>query len=251
MEDSTVAELQIEPVHHSPPPSSVGSKRLSNAVCIFREPLGQHAWAAERDVVAALHLVSVDAEALTRVPARPGGWEHAVVTAEEVPRRRVRPGLQRPGLLERLRVLAPFPPSRLGGERGRDVVVEDVLVTALFVPGVCPPVCEELAGCGIIAATRTRRSTGTCAVTRGAVKPPSECPTTTRSLWSPTAWTTVPAYCIQPAEASSQGRSTAIASCPCSRSGGATRCQSHELPPPPWMSANVATQRGQRRPADD
>ena len=46
---------------------------------------------------------------------------------------------------------------------------------------------------GIIAATRTRSSTGTRAQTSGAVKPPSECPTTTRWLRSPTAWTTVSA----------------------------------------------------------
>src|SRR5262249_3736345 len=30
-------------------------------------------------------------------------------------------------------------------------------------------------------------------------------------------------------------------SCPRSRSSVATRCQSHALPPPPWMSANVDT----------
>jgi hypothetical protein len=32
-------------------------------------------------------------------------------------------------------------------------------------------------------------------------------------------------------------------SCPRSRSSGATRCQSQALPPPPWMSATVATVR--------
>ena len=45
------------------------------------------------------------------------------------------------------------------------------------------------------------------------------------------------------------GRSTATACCPRSRSSGTTRCQSHALPPPPWISANVATIRersGQR-----
>jgi hypothetical protein len=73
----------------------------------------------------------------------------------------------------------------------------------------------------------------------GAVKPPSECPTTTRSLRSPTAWTTVSAYSHRPAESSSLGRSTAMGSWPCSRSSDETRCQSHAVPPPPWMSANV------------
>ena len=44
-----------------------------------------------------------------------------------------------------------------------------------------------------------------------------------------------------PADSSSLGRSTATACCPRSRSSGTTRCQSHALPPPPWISANVAT----------
>ena len=34
-------------------------------------------------------------------------------------------------------------------------------------------------------------------------------------------------------------KSTATGSCPRSRSSGTTRCQSHALPPPPWISANV------------
>jgi hypothetical protein len=75
----------------------------------------------------------------------------------------------------------------------------------------------------------------------GAVKPASEWPTTTTPRRSPIAWTTASAYSSQPADSSSHGRSTATASCPCARSAGATRGQSHALPPPPWMSANVAT----------
>src|SRR5206468_9692309 len=77
---------------------------------------------------------------------RPGGGEHAVVAAEEISRWHVRPGLEGPGLLQRLRVLAPFSPPRLVGERVREVVVEDVLVAALLVAGIRPPVCEELTG---------------------------------------------------------------------------------------------------------
>src|SRR5215218_761467 len=77
------------------------------------------------------------------------------------------------------------------------------------------------------------------AQTSGAVKPPSEWPTTPRR--SPTAPTTASVCSSQPADSSSLGRSTATASCPRSRNAGATRCQSHALPPPPWMSANVAT----------
>ena len=47
-----------------------------------------------------------------------------------------------------LRVLAAFSPPCLGRELGRDVVVEDIVVSALLVGGVRPPVCEELARCG-------------------------------------------------------------------------------------------------------
>jgi hypothetical protein len=50
-------------------------------------------------------------------------------------------------------------------------VVEDVLVPALSIAGVGPPVREELAGCWIIAASSTTRSTGTRAQTSGAVNP--------------------------------------------------------------------------------
>jgi Luciferase-like monooxygenase len=57
-----------------------------NAGGVCRQPMGQLPGAAQRDVVAAVHLVGIDAETLTCVPARPCGREHAVVTAEEVPR---------------------------------------------------------------------------------------------------------------------------------------------------------------------
>jgi hypothetical protein len=123
------------------------------------EPVGQLARAAETDVVAAVHLVGVDVEALAGVASRPPHWDHAVVAAEEVPRRRLRPGLERPWL-RRLRSLVAFSSPRLGRQLRRDVVVEDVLVPTLLVAGVRPPVCEELPGDGIIAATRTRSSTG-------------------------------------------------------------------------------------------
>jgi hypothetical protein len=59
--------------------------------------------------------------------------------------------------------------------------------------------------------------------------------------------TTVSAHSDQPADAFSLGRSTATGSCPCSRSSDETRCQSHEVLPPPWMSANVDTERVPRR----
>ena len=51
-------------------------------------------------------------------------------------------------MLQRLRVLVPFSPPGFGRQLGRDVVVEDVLVAALLVACVRPPVCEELARCG-------------------------------------------------------------------------------------------------------
>jgi hypothetical protein len=98
--------------------------------------------------VAAVHLVRLEVEALTGVAARPGRGENAVVPAEEVSRWDVRPSLERPGLAQRLRVLAPFSSFRLGGERARNIVVEDVVLAALLVAGIRPPICEELAGRG-------------------------------------------------------------------------------------------------------
>src|SRR3712207_6122866 len=68
---------------------------------------------------------------------------------------------------------------------------------------------------------------------------------------SATASTTALAYARQSADSSSHGRSTATGSCPRSRSSGATRCQSHALPPPPWISANVATTGHARGPPPD
>src|SRR5919106_3442165 len=103
------------------------------------EPLGELARPAERDVVAAVHLVGCDAEPLAGMAARPGGGEEAVLAAEEVPGRRLGPSLERPWLLQRLRDLLTFSPRRLVGERGRDVVEEDVVVPALLVAGVLPP----------------------------------------------------------------------------------------------------------------
>src|SRR4051794_7939026 len=78
------------------------------------------------------------------------------------------------------------------------------------------------------------------AQTSGAVKPPSEWPTTMTSSRPATASTTTRTYASQSADFSLLGRSTATASWPRSRSSGTTRCQSQALPPPPWISANVA-----------
>src|SRR5215218_4964888 len=94
--------------------------------------------------MAAVHLVGVDAEPLAGVASRPDRWEHPVVAAQEVLRRRIRPGLEGPRLPQRLRSLVSFSPPRLGCQLGRDVVVEDVLVPALLIAGARPPVPEEL-----------------------------------------------------------------------------------------------------------
>jgi hypothetical protein len=123
-------------------------------------------------------------------------------------------------------------------------VVEDVVVPAVLVAGVFHQSAKSSPGAGIIAATRMRSSTGRRPHTSGAVKPPSECPTTTTSLRAPIPRTTVSVYSDRPADSSSLGRSTTTGSWPRSRSAGATRCQSQPLPPPPWMSANVATLSG-------
>src|SRR5215211_2595687 len=110
------------------------------------EPVSQVKRTAEADVVAAVDLVGIDAEALASVAPRPGGREHSVVAAEEIPRRRLRPGLKGPRLLQRVRSLVPFSPPCLGRKLRRDVMVEDILVPALLVAGVRPPVREELPG---------------------------------------------------------------------------------------------------------
>jgi hypothetical protein len=71
---------------------------------------------AERDLVAAVDLVDLvglDAEALAGVTPRPRGREHAVVAAEEIARRHVRPRLEGPRLAERLRGLLAFSPPGL------------------------------------------------------------------------------------------------------------------------------------------
>jgi hypothetical protein len=71
------------------------------------------------------------------------------------------------------------------------------------------------------------------------VKPPERVPHDDEVAAIADRRTTVSAYSHQPAEASSLGRSTATGSWPCSRSSDETRCQSHEVPAPPSMSANV------------
>jgi hypothetical protein len=61
----------------------------ARGVCV--EAFGQLARTAQGDIVAAVHLVSLDAKARASVPPRPRGREHAVVAAQEVPGRRVWP----------------------------------------------------------------------------------------------------------------------------------------------------------------
>src|SRR5919204_364012 len=97
-------------------------------------------------ILAAFGRFGLDAEALAGVAPRPGGRKHSVVAAQEVPRRRLGPGLEGPRLLQRLRSLVPFSPPCLGRKLRRDVVVEDILVPALLVADVRPPVSEELPG---------------------------------------------------------------------------------------------------------
>ncbi|HET6918589.1 MAG TPA: hypothetical protein VFI46_03885 [Jiangellaceae bacterium] len=67
-------------------------------------------------------------------------------------------------------------------------------------------------GTGIIALSRTSRSTGRRAQTIGAVKPPIDAATTMTWLRAPRASTTASAYSDQPPASSSDGNRTAIAS---------------------------------------
>lgn len=91
-------------------------------------------------------------------------------------------------------------------------------VLAHHSPGVSP-------GRGIIPLTSTRRDTGRRGQTSGAVNPPRDCPTTTRSVRSPTASTTVSTYSGRPARTSSPGRSTETTSRPRRPSSSLTPCQ--------------------------
>jgi len=125
----------------APPPQA-----LRGFECVRDETVGQLVRAAERDVMAPIHLVRLDAEPLTSVAARPGRWKHAVVAAEEIPRRHVRPRLEGPGIVERLLRLFALPRPRFSRQLGRDIVVEDVVQAALLVAAVPPPVGEGLAG---------------------------------------------------------------------------------------------------------
>ena len=127
--------------------------------------------------------------------------------------------------------------------RERDVVVEDVLVAALLVAGVPPPVCEELAGRGDhrrhedeqlggdARADERRREAAERVPHDNEVAAIADC-LDDRVGVLPPAGRARPRW----------GRSTATGSWPCSRSSDETRCQSHEVPPPPWMSANVDTE---------
>ena len=58
-------------------------------------------------------------------------------------------------------------------------------------------------------------------------------------LRAPIALATASAYSGRPAAGSSPGRSTAIASCPASRSSGTTRCQYQAVPPAPGIKTKV------------
>ena len=91
------------------------------------QAFGQRAGAAERDVVAAVDLVGLDAETLTGMAACRRRAEHAVVAAEQVPGRRNGSSLQRPWFAQRPRRLVARSPPRRGGERDPNVVVEDVV----------------------------------------------------------------------------------------------------------------------------
>jgi hypothetical protein len=72
--------------------------------------------------------------------------------------------------------------------------------------------------------------------TSGAVNPPRDWATTTRSVRSPIAPTTASAYSDSPAESSPAGRSTATASWPRSRSSGTSRCRYQATPPAPGIN---------------
>jgi hypothetical protein len=113
---------------------------------VRRQPFGELARAAERDVVAAVHLVGLDPQTLSCMTARPCRWKHPVVAAQQVSRRRARPRCERPWFAQRPRALVSFAPLRLGRKVGMHVVVEDVVVAAPLVAAVRPPVVEELAG---------------------------------------------------------------------------------------------------------
>ena len=74
--------------------------------------------------------------------------------------------------------------------------------------------------------------------TSGAVKPPSEWPTTITSCRSPTALTTASAYSHQPADSSWHrkiDRERLVAALP--QLGHDSDASPTALPPPPWISA--------------
>jgi hypothetical protein len=101
-------------------------------------------------------------------------------------------------------------------------------------PGVSP-------GAGIMALTSTTALTGTSKATSGAVNPPSDWATSTRSSRPSIASTTLRVYSGRPAPSSSPGRSIAIVPCPARCRCGSTRCQYQAAPPAPGIRANVLT----------
>src|SRR5580693_4477905 len=126
-------------------------------------------------------------------------------------------------------ISAGYPPSRAAATRASS---DPVLPH--HSPGVSP-------GSGIMALTRTSRLTGTAVHTIGAVKPPIDWATSTTSRRLPMAAVTRPAYSGSPADLSSPGNSTAIASWPRASSRGTTRDQNDAAPPAPGISTNVLT----------
>jgi Overcoming lysogenization defect protein-like, TOPRIM domain len=87
----------------------------------------------------------------------------------------------------------------------------------------CPVACHQSVspGRGTIALSSTSRSTGRRAATNGATNPPSDCPTTTRPVWSPITASTKSVYSASPARSSAHGRSIVTTACPCCLSSGA------------------------------
>jgi hypothetical protein len=118
-----------------------------------------------------------------------------------------------------------LPPERLGGQVRWDVVQEQgdvvrrraagafvTLAPRLLVAGVGPPVVRRLAWPWDHPGHQDQQVHRQPVADSGAVKPPNDWATTTRSARSPMASTTVSAYSGSPAESSSEGRSGATTS---------------------------------------
>jgi hypothetical protein len=119
----------------------------------------------------------------------------------------------------------------------RDVFTRDLELPRGREPVFDPHALKVSPGTGIIALTKTSRSTRRRVQTMGAVKPPIDAATTMTSARSLIASTTASAYSDQPAVSSSAGSRIAIAWCPREASSGTSRCHSHGSPPPPGIRA--------------